>query len=296
MASTLEPWTAREVAGIGTDRVQWIQTSLNRVLGLRLPVDGVIDAHTRSAIRSFQTRAGLTPDGKVGPLTIAALQRAGAPAPPAAPSAPRRPAPAGNTPRCPPPSQLTPAQRTVLAVTTNFETGVPFGCAVSKVDGISMGMLQWNLKAGTLQALFRQYESAGGRLETHLGAEAPQVRALIALPPAQGVTLANHPGPGQPVARRPPRPVRRPGLLRSAGQGHRRQVADGGDRRPRAWPQDRAGPVHDVRRPGRRRVWCAPKEDRPVPRSDREAGERVRARSPRRDCPRGRGTGGRPLA
>jgi len=61
---------------------RWIQQSLNRILGLSLAVDGIIGTYTRSAIRSFQQRQGLTADGIVGPITEAALIRAGASQPP----------------------------------------------------------------------------------------------------------------------------------------------------------------------------------------------------------------------
>jgi hypothetical protein len=56
---------------------------LNRLLGLRLAVDGVLGAQTRSAIRSFQQRRSLLVDGVVGAQTEAALRAAGASAPPA---------------------------------------------------------------------------------------------------------------------------------------------------------------------------------------------------------------------
>ena len=65
----------------------WVQQSLNKILGLRLAVDGITGAQTRSAIRSFQQRNGLLVDGIVGPQTEGALIRAGAGNPPgAAPS------------------------------------------------------------------------------------------------------------------------------------------------------------------------------------------------------------------
>jgi peptidoglycan hydrolase-like protein with peptidoglycan-binding domain len=60
------------------DYIQWVQRSLNKILGLRLPVDGDAGNQTRSAIRSFQKRAGLTADGKVGAQTERALIAAGA--------------------------------------------------------------------------------------------------------------------------------------------------------------------------------------------------------------------------
>jgi len=56
--------------------VKWIQDSLNKVMGLRLAVDGVMGPMTRSAIRSFQQKNGLAVDGVAGPQTEAALQAA----------------------------------------------------------------------------------------------------------------------------------------------------------------------------------------------------------------------------
>jgi len=53
--------------------VKGVQDSLNKVMGLRLAVDGVMGPMTRSAIRSFQQKKGLVADGIVGPKTEAAL-------------------------------------------------------------------------------------------------------------------------------------------------------------------------------------------------------------------------------
>ncbi|HEX6623713.1 MAG TPA: peptidoglycan-binding domain-containing protein [Pyrinomonadaceae bacterium] len=61
--------------------VSWVQHSLNQVLGRRLAVDGQMGPQTRSAIRSFQQKKGLTTDGVVGAQTEAALVAAGAPPP-----------------------------------------------------------------------------------------------------------------------------------------------------------------------------------------------------------------------
>ncbi|HXH01993.1 MAG TPA: peptidoglycan-binding protein [Candidatus Competibacteraceae bacterium] len=60
----------------GSEYIRWVQESLNRILGLRLPVDGITGPETRSAIRSFQQREGLPVDGIVGPDTQEALLRA----------------------------------------------------------------------------------------------------------------------------------------------------------------------------------------------------------------------------
>ncbi|OKO85136.1 hypothetical protein AC629_19855 [Bradyrhizobium sp. NAS80.1] len=57
----------------GSEYMRWVQSALNDVLGLRLPLDGIADSATRSAIRSFQRREGLPVDGAVGPDTERAL-------------------------------------------------------------------------------------------------------------------------------------------------------------------------------------------------------------------------------
>jgi peptidoglycan hydrolase-like protein with peptidoglycan-binding domain len=71
-----------EVSRSSPEYGRWIQQSLNQVSGLRLAVDGIIGSQTRSAVSSFQQRAGLAADGVVGPQTEAALVRAGASPPP----------------------------------------------------------------------------------------------------------------------------------------------------------------------------------------------------------------------
>ena len=57
--------------------IRWVQQSLNKILGLRLVVDGMMGSQTRSAIRSFQSLQGLKADGIVGPKTEAALVASG---------------------------------------------------------------------------------------------------------------------------------------------------------------------------------------------------------------------------
>ena len=70
-----------EVNRNSRDYIRWVQASLNKILGTRLTVDGVMGAQTRSAIRSFQKRQRLKVDGIVGPQTERALVAAGAGSP-----------------------------------------------------------------------------------------------------------------------------------------------------------------------------------------------------------------------
>jgi hypothetical protein len=56
-----------------TKFVRWVQSSLNEVLGLRLPVTGIMNAATRSAVRGFQEQHGPTANGIAGPETEQAL-------------------------------------------------------------------------------------------------------------------------------------------------------------------------------------------------------------------------------
>jgi Putative peptidoglycan binding domain/GIY-YIG catalytic domain len=66
-------------AAPGTEHVRWLQFTLNRALGARLPVDGIMRASTRAALRAFQRRRGLPVSGYVGPDTRSALLAVGEP-------------------------------------------------------------------------------------------------------------------------------------------------------------------------------------------------------------------------
>lgn len=79
---SLTPEWESEVGRGGPDYIRWLQSSLNKLLGLRLAVDGTMGPATRSAIRSFQRQNGLLADGMVGPVTEQALVRDGAGDPP----------------------------------------------------------------------------------------------------------------------------------------------------------------------------------------------------------------------
>lgn len=80
---TREPAEPREPCicpAHGTEYVRWVQSALNRIEGLALPVDGVMSAAARSALRGFQGRNNLAVDGIAGPDTEQALRDAGRPA------------------------------------------------------------------------------------------------------------------------------------------------------------------------------------------------------------------------
>src|SRR4051812_15636941 len=70
----------------GRPYIRWAQAALNRLIGARLVEDGIAGGRTRAAIRSFQTRKGLTADGIAGPRTDAAIRAALAGRPPQGPA------------------------------------------------------------------------------------------------------------------------------------------------------------------------------------------------------------------
>jgi hypothetical protein len=72
----------------GAEYIRWVQASLNRVLALRLPVNGILGPETRSAVRRFQGRERLPVTGVVGPDTERALIAALARITPAEPAEP----------------------------------------------------------------------------------------------------------------------------------------------------------------------------------------------------------------
>lgn len=122
--------------------VRRIQQRLQELTLYRGPIDGIFGGGTESAVESFQKSQELAPDGIVGPRTWEALF-------------PAQPMPALDL------LQQPVAQR-CLALTGAFETGagVPDCYAGLSGDfdgqGLSLGVLQWNLGQGSLQPLLQQ--------------------------------------------------------------------------------------------------------------------------------------------
>jgi peptidoglycan hydrolase-like protein with peptidoglycan-binding domain len=71
-----------EVTRSSREDVKWVQRSLNRLMGLRLTVDGISGPMTRNAIRQFQRRKRLGENGTIDSPTEAALISSGAGSPP----------------------------------------------------------------------------------------------------------------------------------------------------------------------------------------------------------------------
>lgn len=71
-----------EVVQGSPEYIRWIQSSLNKILKLRLVEDGAIGVKTRSALRRFQQQAGIRADGNFSTQTEQALVAAGASKPP----------------------------------------------------------------------------------------------------------------------------------------------------------------------------------------------------------------------
>jgi hypothetical protein len=119
-----------------------IQRRLTELRFYSGPADGVFGGGTDAAVRAFQQSEQLTVDGDVGPDTWSALFK-GADVPPPALAA-------------------QPLDHQCLALTGGFETNQPppdcFAGLSGDFDGqgMSFGVLQWNIGQGTLQPLLAQ--------------------------------------------------------------------------------------------------------------------------------------------
>jgi len=174
--------------------IRWVQGSLNRILGLRLAVDGIMGPRTRSAVRTFQRQRGLLVDGVVGPRTEAALIAAGAGQPPNGPRpapspTPPPPSPSGASRPCP---VTAPGQATdrCLAPGKLACPAIPDLLCVSNVSGIPFEYpTRIGRAAGGLQAVIarrtvtqRFIPSVGGALASfiaRLGGIGMPVEAIL---------------------------------------------------------------------------------------------------------------------
>ena len=106
------------------------------------PLDGIFGGGVESAVKEFQRSKGLTRDGIVGPETWSALF-------------PGTPTPSSSL-------QGRPLAERCLALTGSFETSCGFPECFSGLagnfdgEGISFGVLQWNLGQETLQPLLSE--------------------------------------------------------------------------------------------------------------------------------------------
>jgi len=121
-----------------------LQQRLHKLGFYRGPLDGLFGGGTDSAVRAFQKSAGLDADGIVGPKTWKALMGTGV---------------------VPAPDLLSrPLDHRCMALTGAFETGTSppecFCCLSGDFDeqGISFGVLQWNLGQGSLQPLLLELD------------------------------------------------------------------------------------------------------------------------------------------
>lgn len=121
--------------------VRKVQEALKTSSLFQGAVDGVYGSDTEAAVKSFQSRTGLSVDGMVGPGTWGKLF-------PSEPSSSPQ-IEGGVASRC-------------LALTGTFETGqLAPGCFAAIAgnfdgQGISFGALQWNFGQGTLQTLLKE--------------------------------------------------------------------------------------------------------------------------------------------
>jgi hypothetical protein len=130
------------------------------------PIDGIFGGGTQAAVRKFQQRANLAIDGRVGPQTWAALFPGTSIAVPAI---------AGE-----------PLPFRCIALTGSFETNQPppdcFAGLSGDFDGqgMSFGVLQWNLGQGSLQPLLQEMDNAHPEiLQQIFGDQYAELQAML---------------------------------------------------------------------------------------------------------------------
>jgi hypothetical protein len=128
--------------GSRNDQVRTLEEKLKTLDFYSGPIDGMFGGGVESGVKQYQKLHGLEPDGIVGPETWSALF-------------PRTPQPASAL-------EQRPLAERCLALTGAFETSSGFPECFAGLagdfdgEGISFGVLQWNIGQGTLQPLFSQ--------------------------------------------------------------------------------------------------------------------------------------------
>ncbi len=164
--------------GTHGEQVRQIERRLEELNLYAGPIDGAFGGGVQSGVKAFQRSHGLTPDGIVGPATWAALFP-------------------GKQP--PDETELTknPLTQRCLALTGTFETSVGAPdcyCGLAgnfDKQGISFGVLQWNLGQGTLQQLWSDMIAAHGDIaQTVFQDHLPALVAMLAMPRQQQLQWA----------------------------------------------------------------------------------------------------------
>ncbi len=154
-----------------------IQVRLQALGFYRGPIDSSFGGGTDAAVREFQRKNGLDQDGVVGPQTWKALF---------------------NRLTIPAPSLLDqPLDQRCLALTGVFETDATFPDCFAGLSGdfdgqgISFGVMQWNIGQGSLQPLLARMDSEQPRVfEQVFNTQAAELRAVLASSPAEQMDWA----------------------------------------------------------------------------------------------------------
>ena len=148
------------------EEVKQIQTGLKELDYYRGPIDGDFGGGTEAAVKAFQKTEGLTPDGIVGDKTWKALF---------------------PDEKIPTPAILKkPLAYRCLALTGSFETNAPVPDCFARLSGdfdgqgISFGVLQWNLGQGSLQPLLLEMDKKHSKiLKEIFDKHYPVLRAML---------------------------------------------------------------------------------------------------------------------
>ena len=180
----------------GTEFIRWVQSTLNRVAAARLPVDGVMSAAARSALRDFQRSKALPVDGIAGPDTEQALR-----------DARRRPGIGTARGAEPPPAQAQDQGEVFEFETLEFESPATMPTLRQGSRGSAVSDLQRRLAAarfspGTVDGIFGA--QTGAAVRAFQGARGLGIDGVVG-PLSWGVLLGLAPGfPGGSAPTVPP--------------------------------------------------------------------------------------------